>query len=159
MPRATWPALSVWMDALQVDDGGLAVNMILLGTPPERASWRTPDHELSIDGRATRAFAVVVAIGQFHDGADLVPRGHPGDQHGELQIYAVRRREHRALRRRTATGTHLPHPDITQRRLTAHATTTITTPAPIPREVDGVGAGATTATTITVVPNAYRLLL
>ena len=58
---------------------------------------------------------VVIATGQFRHGLDLVPRGHPGDGRAEVQIYAVPGRERRELRVRLATGTHVPHPKITQR--------------------------------------------
>ena len=56
----------------------------------------------------------MVASGQYLRGADLVPRGHPGDGRVEVQVYAVRRGERAAMRSRLPQGVHLPHPDITQ---------------------------------------------
>ena len=65
----------------------------------------------STTGRAT---AVVVASGQYLRGADVVPRGHPGDGRVEVQVYAVARGERAGVRGRLPQGVHLPHPDITQ---------------------------------------------
>jgi diacylglycerol kinase family enzyme len=70
---------------------------------------------VEVDGRpwfAGRASSVVVASGQYHAGADLVPRGHPGDGRLEVQVYAVPRADGPELRRRLPGGTHLPHPGI-----------------------------------------------
>ena len=58
---------------------------------------------------------MVVATGQWLRGLDLVPRGHPGDGKAEVQVYRLRRPERRAMRRRLATGTHVPHPRIVTR--------------------------------------------
>jgi diacylglycerol kinase family enzyme len=73
-----------------------------------------------------------------------------------VQIYAVTSRERRALRDRLATGTHVPHPHITQR---SGARVAITTERPVPLEIDGRGADPTDIVNVEVVPSAYRLLL
>ncbi len=145
---------AVPMDALALDDGRLAVNMVVLGTPPEHITWRTRTFALGED--EAPVLCVVVANGQFHGGHDLVPRGHPADGRAEVHRYRVPRPERRALRRRLATATHLPHPSIQQQRT---ASATFAASRPVPLELDGVGSGSVRSVTISVVPDAYRLLL
>jgi diacylglycerol kinase family enzyme len=150
------------LDALALGNSTLACNMCIFGTTPDRLRWSSPALELEIDldGRpwfAGRASTVVVAIGQFLRGLDVVPRGHPGDGKAEIQVYELERRERRSMRARLATGSHVPHPRIHQR--SARAIRLRATPPP-PCEVDGVARPeVTTPTTIKVVPGAYRLLL
>ena len=99
--------------------GVLVVNMAVIGTPPDRVGWRArrASVRVVVDGRAVHdgeATTVVVANGEFLRGADVVPRGHPGDGRIEVQVYDVARRERRLLRARIRTGEHLPHPRIRQ---------------------------------------------
>ena len=50
--------------------------------------------EIEVDGQpwfAGSATTVVIANGQFLRGADIVPRGHPGDGRLEVQVYELRR--------------------------------------------------------------------
>ena len=148
------PMDALRLDAPQFEESRLAVNMVVLGTPPERIGWRTRTFALGGDHGSLQS--VVVATGQFRHGLDVVPRSHPGDGWAELQLYRVPRSDRAALRRRLATGTHLPHPAITQRRI---RTVTLTTPTPTPLEIDATPSGTTTSLTISVIPNAYRLLL
>lgn len=107
--------------ALPVDaidsDAGLAVNAIVIGVAPARlrATHRRRPVVVTVDGRELfrgRATTVVVANGQFLDGVDAVPRGHPGDGRLEVQVYALRAGERAAMRRRLPAGTHVPHPRI-----------------------------------------------
>jgi hypothetical protein len=151
----------VTLDLLRLDDGRAAVNMLVLGTPPDssRRFVRRIGASVRVDERTVflgPCTGIVIAIGQFRNGLDLVPRGHPGDGRAELQIYAVPARERRALRARLATGTHVPHPDITQRSGTRIA---LTTDRRIPLEIDGEPAPPVDVLDVEVVPNAYRLLL
>jgi hypothetical protein len=151
----------VALDALLVTDDLTGCNVVVLGTPPDRLRRfsRRTDIDVTVDG--TPAFAgdattVVVAIGQFLRGADLVPRGHPGDGRAEVQVYALPPRGRRAMRTRLATGTHVPHPNINQRtarRIEIRATRTLAL------EVDGRGRPATDRLDIEVLPGRYRLLL
>jgi hypothetical protein len=107
--------------ALPVDaidtDRGVAVNIVTLGRAPGALrAWHRPRHvTVTVDGRTVHdgpATTVVIANGQFTGAADLVPRGHPGDGRLEVQVYALRAGERTGMRRRLATGTHLPHPRI-----------------------------------------------
>lgn len=82
-----------------------------------------------IDGTSTRSRAVAhVCLGRFGsrkgfcgvvnagfvDGANLAPRGHPGDGRVEFVTMdaGVSWRQRRMARKRAITGTHLPHPSI-----------------------------------------------
>ena len=145
------------VDALALDGGpGLAVNAVVLGTAPDRLRWTTPviTAEVVIDGRTRfegETAAIVVASGQYLRGADLVPRGHPGDGRAEVQVYALGRGERRAMRRRLRTGTHVPHPRILElvgREIEVRATRSV------PLEVDGHGRGRIAALRLELVPAA-----
>jgi len=158
-------ALDLPLDALTVvaDARDLfAVNMVVVGTAPDRASWWTRAHDLrvEVDGRVVHdapATGVVVASGQHLRGQDLVPRGHPGDGRAEVQVYAVARGERRAVRSRLPQGVHLPHPDITQssgRRIQvgSHG-------GALALELDGVAAPAAVRVTVEVVPEAFVIVV
>lgn len=106
-------------DAIQVRGGGVAVNAVVFGVAPDRVRWwhRRRPVVVEVDGRAVgegRAFAVVVANGQFLRNADLVPRGHPGDGRIEVQVYDLAPAERGPMRQRLARGTHVPHPRVAE---------------------------------------------
>jgi hypothetical protein len=145
---------AVPMDALRVDEHRIAVNMLILGTRPGRISRWT--RAFRIDGEKEPALSAVVATGQYRASLDIVPRSHPGDGWAELQIYQLPKGDRAEFRKRLATGTHIPHASITQRRI---HTITLTTPNPVPLEIDGVRTDPVRELAVTVVPNAYRLLL
>jgi hypothetical protein len=160
----------VAIDALAIDrdDGAVnavdtvdAVNVVVLGPPPDRLRWtaRASHITVRVDGRAWfsgRATTVVVANGQFLRGTDIVPRGHPGDGWAEVQVYALARRARRGMRRRLPTGTHVPHPGVRSGR--AHRVE-VEVARPLPVEVDGRPQGRTPRLVITLVPAAIRLLV
>jgi len=107
----------VTCDLLHLGHGMVAANAVVLGVPPARLRpWhRLTPVRVEVDGRflvEEPATTVVVANGQFLRGADLVPRGHPGDGRLEVQVYSVRPGERRAMRSRLASGDHVPHPRI-----------------------------------------------
>jgi YegS C-terminal NAD kinase beta sandwich-like domain len=149
------------VDLLRLDDGRVAVNMIVIGPPPDalRPLTRRFGANVRVDGRSVfhgPCTTIVIATGQFLRGLDVVPRGHPGDGRAEAQVYAVPARERRALRARLATGTHVPHPKITQR---AGARVRVSVDRRVALEIDGRPAPSTDLVDVTVVPDAYRLLL
>jgi hypothetical protein len=153
--------VEVPLDLLRVDDGPVAANMIVIGTPPEALGWFAGRFGANVRVDSRPVFhgpctTVVISTGQFRRGLDLVPRGHPGDGRAELQIYAVPGRQRRELRTRLATGTHVPHPMITQR---SAARVTVSIDRRVRLEVDGRPAPATDLVDVELVPNAYRLLL
>ncbi len=153
--------MAVPIDALAVEPGGTAVNGIVLGTSPGRlrATTRSATVKVAVDGRPVArgaATTVVVASGQFFAGLDVVPRGHPGDGRLEVQVYALRRGERRAMRARIPSGTHLPHPRIrtdSGRRVEVHVD------GALPLSIDGAGHGDVADLTVSVVPGALRLAL
>jgi diacylglycerol kinase (ATP) len=70
---------------------------------------------VEIDGAPVfsgRATTVLVANGEYLGGADVVPRGHPGDGRLEVHVHALAPGDRRGMRRRLGTGTHVPHPAI-----------------------------------------------
>lgn len=164
LDRAVRLGVELPLDLLRIDGEPprSAVNMVVLGTPPFAPLQRIVKRFVAtvrIDDRTAferRCTSVVIASGQFRHGLDLVPRGHPGDGRAEVQVYAVAARQRRELRARLATGTHVPHPDITQR---SGAHVTVQTDRPVALEIDGRPAHSTDLVEITVVPNAFRLLL
>ncbi len=149
------------LDVLDVSGVGTAVNVVVLGSAPDRlVRWqrRRPvtvrvDGQVRYDGPAT---TVVVATGQFLRGADLVPRGHPGDGRVEIQVYALAPGARAEARRRLATGGHVPHPQITT---ATGRTVEVTWLQPAPVEVDGHPLAPAATVGVRVVPGAYRLLV
>jgi diacylglycerol kinase family enzyme len=153
--------IAVPVDALDTDHG-VAVNALVLGVAPAslRAWHRSRHVTVIVDGRTVHdgpASTVVVANGQYVDGADLAPRGHPGDGRAEIQVYRLRPGERAAMRRRLPTGTHLPHPRIVT--ASGRAVTVAVRTGVMPLRLDGHGTGAVRAVTATVRHPALRLLL
>jgi hypothetical protein len=153
--------LALPMDAIELDDGTLAVNAVVLGRPPDRltALHSSGAVDLRLDGRdlfVGGATTVVVATGQWLRGLDLVPRGHPGDGRAEVHAYCLRRPERRAMRSRLATGTHLPHPRILTRTAVE---IDVRAGRRLRLEVDGREAARTATVRALLVPARYRLLL
>ncbi|MGQ0824720.1 MAG: hypothetical protein ACT4OX_06805 [Actinomycetota bacterium] len=151
----------VAMDALVLEDGTTAVNMIVLGVPPDRLGRfdRRVPVTVRIDGielLAGRATTIVVAVGQWRRGLDLVPRGHPGDGRAEVQVYRLRPPERAAMRRRLTRGEHLPHPRILER---AGRRVEVLAATPLALEVDGVTRPPTARLSVENRPAAYRLLV
>jgi hypothetical protein len=150
------------VDALRVEPGGYAVNGVVLGPPPGRVGFasRSVGVRVLVNGRELAtdpATTVVVANGQFFDGLDVVPRGHPGDGRLEVQVYSLRRSERRAMRSRLPQGIHLPHPRITTangRQVEIHVEHGL-----LPLTIDGVDAGSVADLTVEVIPGALRLVL
>jgi hypothetical protein len=154
------PASELPVDAVRLADG-LACNAIVLGVAPDDLRWTSParEVEVAIDGGpwfAGHATTLVIANGQFLRGADLVPRGHPGDGRLEIQVYSLRRAERRAMRRRLATGTHVPHTRI---RTRAARAVDVRASRLLALEVDGRARAAVTTLHAEVVPGAFRLLV
>jgi hypothetical protein len=149
------------VDAI-VTDLGVAMNLVVLGRAPDALRvWHRPRHvTVTVDGRIVYdgpATTVVVANGQFCGHADLVPRGHPGDGRMEIQVYALRAGERAGMRRRLATGTHLPHPRIA----TASGRTVAVqgVGAGLPVSLDGHASGRVTGIGARVRHPALRLLI
>lgn len=96
---------------------------------------------------------VVVANAQYLDGRDVAPRSHPND--GRLDVLDVRPtmsvRDRLRARRRSATGTHVPHPDLLVHQSPA---VRLEFDRPMTVWVDGVRWGTTRAVEVEVEPDA-----
>lgn len=154
--------VAVPIDAIRVDDVAWAVNMVVLGTAPARLAWwsRARPVRVEVDGRpmySGPATTVLVASGQFLDGRDVVPRGHPGDGRLEIQVYALRRGERTAMRRRLTHGTHVPHPHIVTR--SGRAVSVTVTRGRFACGIDGRRTAPVRACSLRVEPAALRLAL
>jgi hypothetical protein len=157
-------SLELPLDLMRVTIDGqehFAVNMVVLATPPDQLGMISPrvGVHITVDGRPTydaKAASVVVANGQYLRGADVVPRGHPGDGRLEIQAYAPTVGESRAVRDRVAIGTHVPHPRIAQatgRRVEIEVARAARV------EIDGVERGRGTEVTVEVLPEAFSLIV
>lgn len=149
------------LDLLRLGSGGVAVNAVVVGVPPDRLQWwhRPFAVEVEVDGTAftARATSVVIATGQFLRGVDVSPRGHPGDGWCEVQVYALAPGQRRPMRSRLRSGSHLPHPGITTRR---GRSVSVRCGRAVPVEVDGKNAvKEATGVSVEVVPAAFRLLI
>jgi hypothetical protein len=158
-------ALELAIDALRITADGrdlYAVNMVVVGTAPDRLSWfsRASDLRVEVDGRVAHegpATTVVVASGQYLRGNDVVPRGHPGDGRAEVQVYAVPRGQRAGVRSRLPQGVHLPHPAITQ--TTGRRVEVTAGKGTVRLEVDGVPAPAAAQVTVDVVHEAFLVVV
>lgn len=149
------------LDLVAVAGHGLAVNAVVLGPRPDRVRpWqRRVGFRLSIDGGEDQVVAgtsVVVANGQFLAGCDAVPRAHPGDGWLDVQVYDVPRPQRAPLRRRLASGAHLPHPGIRQCRARR---VEIVVSLPVGLEIDGRRRGRIETAAVVVQPAALRLIV
>ena len=131
------------IDALELDRGGVAVNMVVFGHAPDRrgAPLGRAHCVVEVDGRVAwdgRATTVLVANGEFLRGLDVVPRGHPGDGRLEVHVHALRAGQRRRMRARLPTGAHLPHPGIRAAQCTEVG---VRWDRPVPLEVDGRDRG------------------
>ena len=159
------PIFELAVDALRVAADGrelFAVNMVVVGTPPDRTGWSSaaPELRVEVDGRVGHdapATTVVIASGQFLRGHDVVPRGHPGDGRAEVQVYAVPRGQRSGVRRRLPQGTHLPHPDITQ--TTGRRIDVVAAKRPVDVEIDGVSTPAAVRVTVDIVAEAFLIVV
>jgi hypothetical protein len=161
-PEPPGDVTRVPVDALEMADGNLAVNAVVVGTAPDRLEWRTRAEalEVVVDGRTAfsgKATTVIIANGEFLNGADAVPRGHPGDGRIEVQVYAMDRGRRRGMRLRLGRGTHVPHPEITQasgRHVEVHVS-----PRSLALVCDGAVRGEVSNLDVTVRPSAFYLLV
>ena len=148
------------IDLLDLGRGVPAVNMVVLGPGPDRLRRRHRRRgcRVEIDGRVVwdgPATTVVVASGEYLRGRDVVPRGHPGDGRLEVQVYALASSQRAGMRRRLATGTHLPHPQI---QTAGGERATVQWARPVRLEVDGVDHGVARALAVVVQPGALTIV-
>jgi YegS C-terminal NAD kinase beta sandwich-like domain len=101
-----------------------------------------------------RAFVAMNA--QWYWTWNLGPRAHPGD--GLLDTYdaRLRARDVWPVRTRLAHGTHLPHPAIRERRVSAIQ---VTLERALPLELDGVAVGTARVLSIRIEPDALLVVV
>lgn len=159
--------LAVPMDAMQLESAArlpspVAVNAVVVGRRPTTRSFIAAKAavRVTVDGRRVAegpATTVVIANGQFLDGLDVVPRGHPGDGRIEVQVYALGRSEWRKMQARLPQGAHLPHPRIATG--SGREVQVQVDGGRLAVRVDGVLGEPVDQLTVRVVPNAFRLLI
>jgi hypothetical protein len=103
-----------------------------------------------------RGRVVAVMNAQWIGRWDVAPRSHPND--GLLDVFdgSPSLDDRLKARRRLLTGTHVPHPDIAQRR-TAALTLELDRPTPI--WLDGERVGTAQHLAVRLEPDALRLVV
>lgn len=131
-------------------------------------TFRVDLGEVLVDGRMHLFVAHLVAHSplwrrscvamnaQWRGRWDLGPRSHPND--GLLDVYEARLSvgDRWKVRARLPTGSHLPHPGITQKRLAA---VQIDFDRPLTIELDGVSVGKARALSIRAEPDALTVVV
>lgn len=139
-PGKTGHLLPLDVIELQLDD-----------RPAQRASahvvvghWLFSRHQLAIMNAA------------FVADRNLAPRAHPGDGKLDLVTMELAVADRIKARKRQPLGTHVPHPQISIRRVTRHETT-----FDRPRQIaiDGQSAGTARRLVAEVIPNAITVCL
>jgi hypothetical protein len=103
-------------------------------------------------GRLWQGRTVTVLNGSFAGEFYLGPRAHPDDGRLDLLDGELPRRERRAGRRRALTGSHVPHPGLTERRIVHHV---IQSDEALHVRLDDVAAGRFRRLEITCHPDAW----
>lgn len=107
-------------------------------------------------GGPLRGPVVMVMNAEFMGTWDVAPRGHPND--GRLDVVScdasLGLRQRLAVRRRLANGTHLPHPAISVRSLTA---ATWNFDRPVVVLTDGCRVGRARTVEVEVLPDSAVL--
>ena len=98
-----------------------------------------------------RGRVVVAANAAFVGDWNIAPRAHPGDGRLDLLDGDPSLGDRLKARRRMSTGTHLPHPAISVRRVEA---VQIDLDRPTPIHLDGHSIGPASSLSIRVEPNA-----
>jgi hypothetical protein len=101
------------------------------------------------------AETLVVANAAFLGDWNIAPRGHPNDGRLEVTRGSLPRRDRRRLGARLRTGTHLPHPDLA----TSRPKSVDSAGGPWRLFVDGVDHGMVDRFTVSVVPDAFAVVM
>ncbi len=102
---------------------------------------------------------VCVTNGGMWKGRDVTPRAHPND--GKWDVLRIQTsmgiRQRLIARRRSKTGTHIPHPAVAVHRVSAAAIERTSQRQRL--WIDGVSMGDWTSVSCTVLPDYWRVLL
>lgn len=101
-----------------------------------------------------RGRVVAVMNAQHLGGWDVAPRSHPGDGRLDLLDGDLSLADRWKARRRLPQGTHVPHPGIVQRRITAW---TAVLDRPTPAWLDGDRVTEARTVAVRVEPDAIRV--
>jgi len=100
--------------------------------------------------------SLVVANAAFVLGDNLAPRAHPGDGWIDVTSGMLHRRDRGRAAIRARTGTHVPHPDLTERRVREWKADPRVTYL---LAVDGRSIGRVSDLRVTVVPDAIQVFV
>ena len=103
---------------------------------------------------AGRAFLAMNA--QYLGRWDVAPRSHPNDGRLDTLDLNLSLGDRWKARSRVRSGTHVPHPGITERRV---RTLTVRFDKAVPVAADGVGVGTARELTVRVEPDALRVVV
>jgi hypothetical protein len=103
-------------------------------------------------GRLWHGRTITVVNGSFAGPYDLGPRAHPNDGRLDLVDGELPPRQRRMGRRRALTGSHLPHPDLTERRTAHHV---VESDRVLHVRLDDVDVGVARRLEITCHPDAW----
>jgi hypothetical protein len=101
-----------------------------------------------------RAFVAMNA--QWMGEWNIAPRGHPDDGRVETLSWRLSWREARQVLARVPRGAHLPHPGISA---VSMRSASVSFPRALPVWVDGVRVGRARSLTVTVEPDALRVVV
>jgi hypothetical protein len=99
---------------------------------------------------------VTVMNAQYLGKWDVAPKGHPDDGRLDLLDGSPSLGQRWQARRRLVTGTHVPHPAIEERRITA---VQLDLDRPTPIDLDGEPVGKATTLSIRVEPDALLCIV
>jgi hypothetical protein len=139
------PLLVVECDVIELSSSGGVHHAVahVVGTAPgPHARWAGP--------------TFVAMNAAFVGAANLGPRAHPGDGLLDVTVGELPWRQRRAAARRETTGTHVPHPALTERRARqwspdADVSWSLT--------VDGVALGSHRAVSLRILPGALTVVV
>jgi hypothetical protein len=103
-----------------------------------------------------RGRVIAAMNAQWLGGWDLAPRGHPNDGRLDISDGDPALVQRLKARRRLATGTHLPHPEIEHRRVAAFQTELR---PPLDVYLDGEKIGRATNLSIRIEPDALTVVV
>jgi hypothetical protein len=103
-----------------------------------------------------RGRALVAMNAAWLGGWNLGPKAHPGDGLVDVTEARVRPGQRLAVRRRLPAGAHLPHPDLSHRRVRSGAWE-LDRPAPV--HLDGELVGRATHVRLRVEPDALTVVV
>lgn len=161
-------AVEAGVEIVRLATGDLARTLGVHARSPRLTStWEVPVDALRVSlDEAPPIIAVAhVVVGRWIDRAgwcavmnaafigvrNWAPRAHPGDGKADIVTCAVRGSDRLAARKRSMTGSHLPHPDIAIRR---SESTTLEFDAPRAVRVDGQSVSRAQHIRFQVLPSA-----